>query len=122
MYVFPKRTYWVWGLSMLGAAILWTAVGALFWPAHLETLWAGILLGFGFLVTLMGNAHLPLGKFQIVFSLTRMLLFAYLIVYAGQFNVSEIGVVFCGFLSYKMVLLMDIVFQCVIPTPKSSTP
>ncbi|MBY0403588.1 MAG: hypothetical protein K2X66_06785 [Cyanobacteria bacterium] len=96
-------------------AVVWLFMGvgvAIFSPDNLISILKGLVLGTFYQFFLMKNALVPLGKFQIVFSLTRMVLFAYLIVYIANFNFLETGVVICGFLSYKLVLMGECFFQC----------
>jgi hypothetical protein len=79
-----------------------------FFPEQAKLFGAGLFLGMMYLFSVALNGFLPLGRFQIVFSLTRMMLFAYLIVYSASFNFQGTAVVIYGFLSYKLVLIRGV--------------
>ncbi len=99
-----KRALW---LRMAVTASLF--LGAIAWqyPQVLKPAIGGVLIGVFFLWSLMYTADHPRGRLQIVFSLTRMLLLAYLIVKLGHLRVLDTTVVICGFLSYKVGLVME---------------
>ena len=59
----------------------------------------------------MFSAERPQNALQFVFSLTRMVLLAYIIVMLGEFRLSETGVVILGFLSYKGAIVMEMLEQ-----------
>lgn len=101
--------YWQWFWSTLAYIVIGVSLPILFWPEHLYTVTLGVILGVGYLFSLFLNAHFPMGNYQIVFSLTRMVLFAYLIVASGHFFAPEIGIVICGFFGYKLVLIVDMI-------------
>jgi hypothetical protein len=106
---FGAAVYWQWLWSTLAYILLGVSLPLLFWPEHLYTVTLGVILGVGYLFSLFLNAHFPMGNYQIVFSLTRMVLFAYLIVASGHFLGPEIGIVICGFFGYKLVLIVDMI-------------
>jgi hypothetical protein len=106
---FGAAVYWQWLCSTLAYILLGVSLPLLFWPEHLYTVTLGVILGVGYLFSLFLNAHFPMGNYQIVFSLTRMVLFAYLIVASGHFLGPEIGIVICGFFGYKLVLIVDMI-------------
>lgn len=89
---------------MIVACLLW-------WPTYLVPLLGGMMLGNFNLWSLMLNAENPLGKFQYAFSLTRVVVLAYLIVLIGNFKNPDVPVVICGFLSYKVGLWMEYIRQ-----------
>lgn len=98
------RTLIVNGLLIITASVLA--------PHWVEYLIYGMVFGLFYLWSLGWNARHPKGNFQFVFSLTRMMLLAYGIVCAAKFRILETGVVICGFLSYKIVLLVECLGQC----------
>ncbi len=86
-------------------------------PHFLKYALAGICVGIFFMGSLMFSAEHPKGREQVVFSLTRMVLLAYIIVMLGDFRLQETGIVICGFLSYKVGLVIEYVKQAFKSTP-----
>jgi hypothetical protein len=103
-----KRDLWI-RLALVGTLFIgWFALYA---PAYLQQAIGGVMVGAFFMGSLMYCAEHPRGKSQIVFSLTRMALLAYLIVRLGEFRATETAVVIGGFLSYKVGLVMEYIRQ-----------
>jgi hypothetical protein len=72
---------------------------------------AGATLGLLFLITLFFSVEHPRGKAQTVMSIGRMIGMAYIIVALGNFNIWQTFIVICGFLSYKLVLVLEYLVQ-----------
>ncbi len=105
-----KRVLWI-RMVIVSSLFL---VGITFYQPHFfKYALAGICVGIFFLGSLMYSADHPRGRVQVVFSLTRMVLLAYIIVMLGDFRLQETGIVICGFLSYKVGLLIEYVKQAV---------
>ena len=103
-----KRRMWR-GTLIFDAVLL---VGcALFFPDSLYYLTVGIVVGLIYLKSLLFTAEYPLRKLQIVFSLTRLLCFAYLISSIGSKSAWQFLVVMGGFLSYKGTLTAEYLIQ-----------
>ena len=80
-------------------------------PVYLVPLLGGMMLGNFNLWILMLSANRPRPKLQFMFSLTKVAIFAYLIVLLGNFTSSNVLIVICGFLSYKLGLWMEYIVQ-----------
>ncbi len=97
---------------LLGTAVLGILLGILLWvisPEWVLPFLKGVLLGLGYLYTLCLTVETPKRGFTIFISITRAALFGFLIVYFGQFRLWETGVVFCGFLSYKIMVIWAVI-------------
>lgn len=92
-------------LYILGVAILW--------PGLAKVAFMGCALGLGYLWSLFFNAEHPKRKIQFAFSLTRIMILAYGIVYVANGRMNELALVICGFLSYKVILAADATVQVV---------
>jgi hypothetical protein len=103
-----KRRLWIG--SLLVDAVL-VAVVAVFWPMLLKHLLFGIALGMFYLWSLFFNAEHPKNKIQFAFSLTRIVILAYVIVTLADAHIRELTIVMCGLLSYKVVLTVEYVAQ-----------
>jgi hypothetical protein len=77
---------------------------------------AGMALGWVNLILLIRSAEKPREKAQAGMSVVRMMGLGYLIVLAGQGNTFETSVVIAGFLSYKLILLWEILHKGVFPS------
>ena len=97
------------GTIWVNAVMLLVAVS--FFPNLLFQLVEGMVIGAFHLWSLMFSVKAPKRKLQFVFSLTRLALLAYVIVSTANFNIQEISVVICGFLSYKLVLVAEYITQ-----------
>lgn len=69
----------------------------------------GIGLGYLYLLSLFMSTEAPKRRLAGVLSVTRMAAFSFFIAFMGQFKPLETCVVFCGFLSYKLVLVLETV-------------
>jgi hypothetical protein len=87
-----------------------------FYPEEIGALAAGMGLGVLYILSLAATARSQVKHWQLPLSFFRMLLFAVLIAWLGNFNTLGIIVVICGFLSYKGVLILD----CILFVIKSS--
>lgn len=103
-----KRRLWV-GTTILN--IFLVAGCAIFWPQALKLLILGMLMGAFYLWSLSFNAEHPKKGVQFVFSLIRICVLAYLIVKLSNARVTELGIVICGLLSYKVILTVEYVVQ-----------
>lgn len=99
-----KRRIWV---GTLAFDLLLLVATAVFWPSLLRYAGAGILLGFYYLWSLFWSAEHPKGAVQFVFSLTKLVVLAYLIVKITQGRLPEFALVMSGLLSYKVVLTVE---------------
>lgn len=103
-----KRRLWRYQIVtafVMGGFFLWYQAALLPW------LVGGVVLGSFFLGSLMFSAEYPRNHVQFVFSLFRMVLLAYLIVCIGNFKFLETAVVICGFLSYKVGIVIETVIH-----------
>lgn len=89
---------------------------AVFYPQHIWALVAGMGLGILYILSLAATARSQIKYLQLPLSFCRMILFAILIAWLGNFKTLGIIVVICGFLSYKGVLILD----CILFVIKSS--
>ncbi len=103
-----KRRLWL-GTLALDALLL--CGFALFYPQLLKLCVAGILLGLGYLWSLMFNAENPKQGVQMAFSSIRACLFAYALVQVSQGRANDLAIVIGGFLSYKVILTVDCAIQ-----------
>ncbi len=103
-----KRVLWI-RMAVISSLFLISIM--LYDPYFIKYAVSGIFVGIFFLGSLMFSADHPRGRVQVVFSLTRMVLLAYIIVMLGDFRLQETGIVICGFLSYKVGLLIEYVKQ-----------
>ncbi|HEY9687476.1 MAG TPA: ATP synthase subunit I [Coleofasciculaceae cyanobacterium] len=103
-----KRRLWIG--SLLVDAVL-VAVVAVYWPELMKHLLFGIALGMFYLWSLFFNAEHPKNKIQFAFSLTRIVILAYVIVTLADAHIRELTIVMCGLLSYKVVLTLEYVVQ-----------
>lgn len=78
-------------------------------PQQLLFLWAGTLMAYGYLFALSFQAEFPQRRLAVALSIIRMATVSFLIVWVGQFKLLETCIVFCGFLSYKIVLVLEFV-------------
>ena len=97
-----NRHIWIW--NGIVALLLFALHRAYVLPYLL-----GAMVGYGYLLSLFLSAEYPQRRLTIVLSVLRMAVAGFLIVAMGQFRIFETGVVFCGFLSYKIVLILEIV-------------
>lgn len=103
-----KRRLWIGTLALdaLMLAVVW-----LKWPAQLPYMVWGAGLGLFYLWSLIFNAEHPKRKIQLVFSLIRMALLAYIIVSVSGARIQAVAIVICGLLSYKVILTVEYVLQ-----------
>ncbi|MBX2859848.1 MAG: hypothetical protein KTR14_01340 [Vampirovibrio sp.] len=108
---FKKRVwYWTLTLNTLVGLVLWWQ-----YPYLLRAWVAGSVLGMFYLRSLFwsvdhaASSSIPrsVRRMQFAFSLTRIILFAYVIVMVAGFHVTETLVVICGCFSYKGILMID---------------
>ncbi len=92
---------------------------AIKWPEYLEPYLWGALLSYGYIFSLARMIELPKSKLAIALSVIRMVSVSFLIVFAGEFKLLDTCVVFCGFLSYKIVLFVEVIRQNIGITFKS---
>ena len=103
-----KRRLWT-GTGILNCVLV---VGcAIYWPQYLKLLVLGMLMGAFHLWSLSFNAEHPKKGVQFVFSLIRICILAYVIVKLSNARVTELGIVICGLLSYKVILTVEYVVQ-----------
>lgn len=103
-----KRKLWIGTLAT--DAIMLSAV-AIGWPEHMKSMALGVLLGLFYLWSLGFSAEHPKKKIQFVFSLIRIWILAYVIVKLSHAHVTEVAIVMCGLLSYKVILTVEYVVQ-----------
>lgn len=95
--------------NLLIWALFSTLAVFLFYPAWVSHYVLGVGLGFGYLWSLFRTVEYPQKKLSQVFSMVRILCVSFLIVWGGQFKLLDTCIVFCGFLSYKVVLVLEYV-------------
>lgn len=78
---------------------------SLFWPDMVLYYGAGVLLGWGYVWSIWKNAHQPIPKIQFAWSVGRMFFVSLAVVLLGGFQLLQSTVVMVGLLSYKWVLL-----------------
>lgn len=103
-----KRRLWI-GTAVVN--LIMAGACALFWPQHLKLLVLGMMMGVFYLWSLSFNAEHPKKGVQFVFSLIRICILAYVIVKLSNARVTELGIVICGLLSYKVILTVEYVVQ-----------
>lgn len=96
-----RATWVVGGIGSVGLALFNPAMAILFA--------AGAMLGYGYLLSLFLTAEAPQRRMAGLFSIVRIGIASVLIALLGQFKPLETGVVFCGFLSYKVVLVLEFI-------------
>lgn len=103
-----KKKLWIGTLSTHAVmlSVVWMQ-----WPWLFKHMVAGVVLGVFYLWSLIYNAEHPRRKVQLVFSLIRMVLLAYIIVSISGGRLPEVTVVICGLLSYKVILTVEYVIQ-----------
>jgi hypothetical protein len=69
----------------------------------------GSILGLGYLWSLFLSTEAPKRKLTTVITVLRMVTVSFLIVWLGHFELHETCIVFLGFLSYKVVLVLEYV-------------
>lgn len=94
----------IWVLNALGALVM-----LLVKPEFTLFYLGGTIIGYAYLWSLFLSTECPERKLAVFLSVTRMFFAAFLVVAMGQFRLWETGVVFCGFLSYKLILILEIV-------------
>lgn len=85
----------------------------IFYPAYAIYYSLGTAVAFGYLFSLFLSVEAPKRRLTIVLSIIRMALVGFLLVWLGQFRLLETTVVFSGFLSYKCVLVAQIIWYSV---------
>ncbi len=103
-----KRRLWVGTLALdaLMLVVTWWQ-----WPGLFPYMVWGVGLGVFYLWSLIFNAEHPKRKVQLVFSLIRMALLAYIIVSVSGARIQAVAIVICGLLSYKVILTVEYVLQ-----------
>ncbi len=91
-------------LDIIAVIALW-----MMHPAFLPRYVMGAILGLGYLFSLFFSTEFPERRLAIGLSIVRMSTVSFLIVMLGEFKLLETCVVFCGFLSYKLVLVLEFV-------------
>ncbi len=86
-----------------------TGILLIVYPKVVRPYVLGALLGYAYLFSLFLSVESPKRVFTIIISMIRMAIVSFLIVWIGQFRLLEIGVAFCGFLSYKIVLVLEFI-------------
>lgn len=107
---YPRLKRKLWIGTLVTDALMLSAV-AIWWPQFMRPMTIGILLGFFYLWSLGFNAEHPKKKIQFVFSLIRIWILAYVIVRLSHAHVTEVAIVMCGLLSYKVILTVEYVVQ-----------
>ena len=95
----------------LGLHALLLAATATFWPELLKYAFAGVLMGLFNVWSLFRTVEHPRGGLQVVFSLIRIVVLAYLVVMIPQGRLPEFAIVIGGLLSYKVVLTAETLRQ-----------
>lgn len=98
-------------LGTVALDVLVLSTAAMVWPGALQPLAAGCGLGLFYLWSLIFTAEHPRRKIQFVFSLTRMLGLAYIVVQLGHARLMDVGIVILGLLSYKVMLTVEYAVQ-----------
>ncbi len=78
----------------------------------------GALIGLAYIFSLFMYVETPHKTLAVMLSIVRMLIVSFLIVWIGHFRLWDISIVFCGFLSYKGVLIFEMV-RSVLGIPHS---
>jgi hypothetical protein len=76
------------------------------WPHALMPYVMGVIISYGYLLSLAVASEMPQRKLAIGLSIFRVAIVSFLIVWVGQFQVFATGVVLAGFLSYKIILTL----------------
>lgn len=84
-----------------------------FYPTYAIYYSLGSTVAFCYLFSLFLSVEAPKRRLTIILSIIRMALVGFLLVWLGQFRLLETTVVFSGFLSYKCVLVAQIVWYSV---------
>lgn len=91
-----------WMVGAVGAVIVLFTLPKMVMPFIM-----GVIVGYGYLFSLFMSAEVPQRKLSIALSIIRMATVSFLIAWLGGFGLLNTCVVFCGFLSYKVVLVLE---------------
>jgi len=89
-------------LDTLGMVLVWQLYPKAVIPFGLACLLGALNIG-----SLFFNASVPQKKLQSLFSLVRIVGMAYALVKIGHGNMTVLGLVMMGFLSYKILLVVE---------------
>lgn len=100
------RHTWIW-------SVLATLIVAIAFPTLLRPFVIGVVTGYLYLKSLIFTTEHPQKRWAFVISMVRMVFVSFLIVNVGQFKLLDTCVVFLGFLSYKVVLIVELLRRSV---------
>lgn len=93
--------------NTLIVAAAWTLLWLVIRPEWGVLAGLGGVMSYCYLLSLFLTTEAPNRKLTIVVSTLRTVTVSFLIVFAGQFRLLDMCLVFSGFLSYKVVLIVE---------------